>query len=102
MHSAEVLAAEGKDRGIMAQKHYKCPYCGSTTVIEEATWDEQLGEKLPVNLLKATLITLAGIPTGGIGSVVLGGIFYGESVVKYFNGTKVTCGNPNCKRDFSV
>ena len=81
---------------------YKCPHCGKTTVVNEESWDERLMENLPSNLLKASLVTLAGALTGGVGGVVLGGVFYGGSIVKFFNGKTVTCRNPQCGEEFSI
>ena len=83
-------------------KGYKCPHCGHINVIQEDSWEDKFTESLPENLGKAVLVGAATLLTGGIFGVLLGTYFYGESVVKYFDGTKITCGNKNCGRDFKV
>ena len=82
------------------KKHYSCPYCREAYEVEEGSWEEKFVDKLPTNLGKAVLVSIAGIATGGLGSLLVGGFFFGNSVVRYVNGTKITCGN--CARDFSI
>lgn len=81
-------------------KEYKCPHCGKINVIHEDNSEEAYSSKLSENIGKALLVGTATLLTGGLGGVLLGSYFYGKSVVKYFDGTKITCGN--CSKDFKV
>lgn len=85
----------------MGVSRYKCPHCGGVTEISERPWDEKLTENLPKSLLKAVAVTAATVvtlPAGGIGGLILGSVFYGNSVVKFFNGQQITCGK--CGKTF--
>jgi hypothetical protein len=77
-----------------------CPHCGHVNLLDEKSWGEKFTDKLPENLAKAALITTVGIVTGGLGALLLGGLFYGKQVVNYFEGQKITCSN--CSREFNV
>lgn len=84
----------------MSQKKCKCPHCGEENVYTEPSWDEQLAEKLPVNVAKAVGVTVFTVLTGGLGGLIAGGILYADNVVRYIDGVSMTCGG--CGREFKV
>ncbi|HTJ54352.1 MAG TPA: hypothetical protein VL380_02940 [Nitrosospira sp.] len=85
----------------IVKRYYKCPdtSCGSINEIKLSR-DKEFGEKLSGNLFKASLVTMAAALTGGLGGIVLGTYFYGENVLKYVNGKKITC--VKCHKDFYI
>ncbi len=83
----------------MSQKKCTCP-CGTENIYTEPSWDEEIAEKLPVNVAKAIGITFISVITGGIGGLIAGGVLYADNVIRYANGVTITCAN--CGRDIKV
>lgn len=80
------------------KKYCKCPHCSCDNEFDDVPSDNSFTKKFAKNSTRAVLVTLAGIPTAGIGSVLLGGYFYGGALIKFFNGKQVKCSN--CGKSF--
>jgi hypothetical protein len=88
----------------MTQIQTACSHCGRVNELSaEPPWEDKFAENLPKGLFKGaavTLATLITLPAGGIGGLLLGGVLYGDAVVKFLVGKKVTC--KYCGREFII
>lgn len=82
------------------EKSFVCPHCSQrNAVADEKTWEYKLEEMLPESLVKVFFTTgmdVAGrklFNDQGATGLIAGGAVLVDSIVKFYNGTEVVCGN---------